>query len=484
MSVLSEKLSYFTEQKDQNIADLAKRSGIERSTLYQYLKGKRPLQNRAQLEALMSELHLTPDERIEVMEAYELARVGVKIYNRRRKVREILGSLLTVESGSFEETGTEPDSYFCIENQNHFIKGELEVNRLTNQIIREAMIRGEEIKLLIQPDYSLLMESLMLTGNVHKDTKVVQIICLEGDSGQDGCANLESFRWVLRYGIGIQNYEPRYYYGKTAEHYGVMNIMPYLILTEQYAIQISSDQKAAVLHNNFEIILYFSKIFEKMYQHSCPMMSRVDGFGGGQAKWGLDYIRQSDFSNIMEMSSGLCSIQFWDERLIRKYINKNIPDCEAMIESYVAYTSLLYQKKRQGQTTVLVNASYVEEFIRTGVFREYPAVFFAEPVSVADRRILIEKILIALEEGWYHIRIMPEDIFSLSYHWEILVQRGKNLILQYAFENHFRIFQFEETDILEAIYDFLETTSAGTNVLDDRQSAALLRKWSDEILGS
>ena len=69
-------------------------------------------------------------------------------------------------------------------------------------------------------------------------------------------------------------------------------------------------------------------------------------------------------------------------------------------------------------------------------------------------------------------------------HWEILVQRGKNLILQYAFENHFRIFQFEETDILEAIYDFLETTSAGTNVLDDRQSAALLRKWSDEILGS
>ena len=123
MSVLSEKLSYFTEQKDQNIADLAKRSGIERSTLYQYLKGKRPLQNRAQLEALMSELHLTPDERTEVMEAYELARVGVKIYNRRRKVREILGSLLTVESGSFEETGTEPDSYFCIENQNHFIKG-------------------------------------------------------------------------------------------------------------------------------------------------------------------------------------------------------------------------------------------------------------------------------------------------------------------------------------------------------------------------
>ena len=35
-----------------------------------------------------------------------------------------------------------------------------------------------------------------------------------------------------------------------------------------------------------------------------------------------------------------------------------------------------------------MNCSFVEEFIKTGVFREYPAVFFAEPVSREDRREL------------------------------------------------------------------------------------------------
>ena len=97
MSVLSEKLNYFVGQRGVNIADLAKRCRIERSTLYQYLKDRRPLQNKVQLEALMSELHLTPDERAEMLEAYEIARIGMRDYSRRCKVRELLDSLLTVE---------------------------------------------------------------------------------------------------------------------------------------------------------------------------------------------------------------------------------------------------------------------------------------------------------------------------------------------------------------------------------------------------
>lgn len=87
MSVLSEKLKYFIDQKGLSIADLARSSGIERSTLYQYIKDRRPLQNRVQLESIMADLHLTPDERADVLEAYEITRIGMKNYNRRRNGR-------------------------------------------------------------------------------------------------------------------------------------------------------------------------------------------------------------------------------------------------------------------------------------------------------------------------------------------------------------------------------------------------------------
>lgn len=230
MSVLSEKLSYFVEQRGRNMAELAKRCGIERSTLYQYLRGRRPLQNRGQLEAVMSELHLTPDERAEVWEAYEITRIGVRNYNRRCKVREILDSLLTVEEGALPRQPAEPEEAPGEPAGPGLLRGELEVNRVVNQVVRKAAAQGETLKLLAQPDYSLLMESLLLAEGPAQ-ARVIHIICLEADSGQDGCRNLENVRRILRYGVGIRRYEPRYYYGKAMEHYGVMNVMPYLIVT-------------------------------------------------------------------------------------------------------------------------------------------------------------------------------------------------------------------------------------------------------------
>ena len=165
------------------------------------------------------------------------------------------------------------------------------------------MVQGGEIRLLTQPDNDLLMESLLLLCDDNVQTRVTQIICLEVNGGRDGCRNLENIRRILR----------RYYYGSPAEHYGIMNVMPYLVVTDRYAVQISSDWKAAILHSNVEVVGYFGQFFEKMRRQSHTLMVSVDGFGGNQAKWGQDYLRGTTFSSTMEICSGLCSVQFWDK---------------------------------------------------------------------------------------------------------------------------------------------------------------------------
>ena len=129
-----------------------------------------------------------------------------------------------------------------------------------------------------------------------------------------------------------------------------------------------------------------------------------------------------------------------------------------------------------------MNASFVEAFIRDGILREYPSVFFNGAISISDHRILIGRILKAVDEGWYHIRLLPAENFPLSYHWEILISRGENMLFQYAHKNQFKIFQFQEADILEAFYDYLENISAGEDVLGDAQSAEQLRRWMEEHL--
>lgn len=483
MSILSERLKYFVEQKGYSIADLAGRSGIERATLYQYLKGSRPLKNHAHLENVMAELQLTPDERQEVLEAYEITQIGQVQYNRRCKVREILNSLLTIEEKTSVVPKLEQEMYLRTAEGQRLIQGELEINRLVSNIIYENVIRGGELRLLTQPDNDLLMESLLLLCDDNIQTKVTQIICLEAGGGRDGCRNLENIRRILRYGVGIRHYEPRYYYGRPAEHYGVMNVMPYLVVTDRCAVQISSDWKAAILHSEPAVVMYFRHFFEKMCRQSHTFMTSIDGFLGNQAKWGQQYLQITALSNILEICSGLCSVQFWDETLIRKYINPGIPDCESVIKNYSAYVSVLYQVKKRRHTTVLMNASFVERFIQDGILREYPSVFFKGAISAADRRLLIERILKAVDEGWYHIRLLPGENFPLYYHWEILLSRGESMLFQYAHQNQFKIFQFTEADILEAVYDYLASISVGKDTLDDAQSAAQLREWMEKYLG-
>ena len=482
MSVLSKKLSYFVEQRKQSIVELAKRSGIERSTLYQYLKGKRPMQNRGHLDTIMSWLHLTPDERAEILEAYEIDQVGIRTYRRRRRVKEILNSLLTVEE---IEGKPQPAPFRTGRDEKisrSLICGELEVNRAIHEVVRDAAANGHELKLLAQPDYSELLEALTLFRSREKGPKVIQVICMEADSGQDGCSNLDMIGWILRYGVGIYRYEPRYFYGKISEHYGSMNVFPYLVVTEHYAFQISTDRKKAILHSDPDFVLCFQEVFRQIYQQSQPLLISMDSFRGQQAQWALQFAETMDFSNTIEVCSGLCTIQFWDEELIRTYINKELPDYEKTAQEYIAYTSALYQAKRRGQITVLMNASFAEEFIKTGVFREYPGSFFSKPVSREDRKKLIDRILEAADEGWYHVRMIDAEDFPLSYRWEILMQRDLSLLFQYSFYNQFRVFQFLESDILDAVYDFLENLAAGPGTLDEETSVGFLRKWSRRYL--
>ena len=103
-------------------------------------------------------------------------------------------------------------------------------------------------------------------------------------------------------------------------------------------------------------------------------------------------------------------------------------------------------------------------------------------MSREDRRELVDRVLKAVDEGWYHIRMVPAEEFPLSYHWEILAHRGSSMLFQYVYQNQFQVFWFEERDILEATYDFLQSFADGENVLDESQSAELLRKWAKKYL--
>ncbi|MCI8949103.1 MAG: helix-turn-helix transcriptional regulator [Lachnospiraceae bacterium] len=488
MSVLSKSLENFIRQKKLSIADLAKRCQIDRSTMYQYVHGKRSLQNRELLENILAELRLTPEERFRVMESFEITQIGEERYYRRQKIKEIFESLLTLEENSPKTLPKQQEVTGYVQaiqaisqiSGSRLISGELKVQKVIKCIIKDAAERGSRICLFLQPE-NYFAHAMSVVYEYPENCRITHIICLNANPDPMECDNLEIIKRVIRSGIAIRDYQPFYYYGNPSEHYGMMNMMPYFIMVDDCAMQIAIDGKAVILHKDKEVNQYFQETFGKMLRRCHPLMKSTLGLEKRVA-WGMDELKRTHYNNTIEMSSGLCSLQFWNPELIKKYLPPAIPDYENLLKGIAHYASGLYQAKKKGQIKILMNPCFVLAFIKTGVIKEYPSIYFQAPLVPEDRKYILKQIFQAMEEGWYHIYFMEESIFPLDYRWEAVVQPHKSLYMQYCIDDQFRIFEFEIPEAVDAVSDYLESLIQSDSVMDEDTSRGLMRRWIEEYL--
>lgn len=486
MSILSEALENYVKQKKLGIADLAKRCQIDRSTMYQYIHGRRPLQNRELLDAILAELRLRPEERVKVMQAFEITLIGEGRYYRRKKIKEIFESLLTLEEvkgvnlfgGRQEASGSSQD----IQNVGSMlISGELKVQKAIRAVVRDACERGVTISLFLQPDIQFF-HAMNVVCEYPESCRLIHIICMDADPDPVECGNLEIIKSVIRSGIAIMDYQPFYYYGTPSEHYGMMNMMPYFVITEGCTLQVAIDGKAAIIHKDEGVNQYFQEAFGRMLRQCYPLMKSVIGLMD-RITWGIEDLKKpGKYRQNIEMSSGLCSLQFWDRKRIETYLPRSIDGYEHLLEGMVWYMAQLHEAKKKGQVKILMNPGFVLEFIKTGIIKEYPSIYFRTPLAPEDRRYILEQIFQAVEEGWYHLYFLEEREFPLDYRWEAIVEPHENLYMQYCVDNQFRIFEFEIPEVVDAVSDYLESLLQSDSLMDEKSSVELIRRWMEDYL--
>lgn len=488
MSILSECLDYFVKKKGQNIAELAKKCRIDRSTMYQYIRGKRSLQNQELFENILAELRLTPEERLKAIQAFEVTQIGEEKYYQREKVKELFDSLLTLEESRSYRTFLKGAGEFSLDGElfsdgwgSRMLCGEVEVQKGINRILQNAIGKGEDISLFLQPACTVFLYTINAIYTLAGRSTIRHIICLNSNSAPGEWDALEMVKTVMRCGVALGAYCPFYYYGIPTEHYGMMNLLPYFIIAGGFAVQIAVDGKTAIVHRDPEIYPFFQETFERMMQLCYPLMKSKTGLDK-RLSWGMDYTKDYNFRKTIEVSSGLCSLQFWKRELIQKYLNPAIPGYTDLLEGMACYTAELYEVKKKGDIFILMNARYVLDFIQTGVFKEYPTIFFVSPLDKKDRKYLLEQIFRAMEEGWYHVCFLDEKVFPLDYRWETVAHQDGKLYMQYCINDQFRIFEFEIPEVSDAIFDYFQNLSMGKSAMGEEESRELLRRWMKEYL--
>lgn len=93
MSAFSTKLSEYISASGQTIYALAISSGVDRSLIHRMMKGERTPSKKDTVLALSRALLLTATETAELVEAYEIARLGEGTYLELRYIRQMLAEI-------------------------------------------------------------------------------------------------------------------------------------------------------------------------------------------------------------------------------------------------------------------------------------------------------------------------------------------------------------------------------------------------------
>ncbi len=92
MSYFSDLLSAYSKRIGINSPQIAGYCGLDRVTVYRFMKGKTLPKDRATVHLMAGILQLTGDERNNLLEAYECARLGPRVYRERRYIKSFLMS--------------------------------------------------------------------------------------------------------------------------------------------------------------------------------------------------------------------------------------------------------------------------------------------------------------------------------------------------------------------------------------------------------
>ena len=100
MSYFSELLTFYSKRIGVNSPLIASYCGLDRVTVYRFLKGKTLPKDKDTVSKMAEFLQLTSDEKGTLAEAYECSRLGSHVYWERRYIRSFIRNIFKQEDGN------------------------------------------------------------------------------------------------------------------------------------------------------------------------------------------------------------------------------------------------------------------------------------------------------------------------------------------------------------------------------------------------
>lgn len=457
MSAFSELLSYYISQKNIKVYSILQYCGLDRSTMYQIINGKRTPSSMKVFQKIAEALRLTPLEYQKFEEAYIISRTGPETYYSRKSVENFILNFPT-DFSSTEKPTTKKSipSNFCKQelfSGSTALYTQVELNHYIHHILLNESDKPEgKIALLIQPDYHFLFS--LLPSLKPKGTLSIEHIIRMSSSGQmderNELYNLKYLTSILPMYIGNMNYQPYYFYENIHSYYHNFNGFPCIILTSTYAITCTADYQSGILHTDLSICTMLWDLYYS-YQSQCVPLFHVMGFVPDN---GVDFVNNF-YGNTPTyiLQPEACLTPFITIKLLGSALLPIFSDNNAV---YNQIKSLL-QANRHVLDTKKVYIYFTKDglnnFVHSGRIKEIPSCFY-RILTKAERISILESILPYCQKGTYRLLKRPFDHLSQNLH--LCVNQSSGYLLFNNLEQKTLSLIFNETSLISAFVDYLE----------------------------
>ncbi len=486
MSEFSDLLTQFIHDKNIKVYSMVRYCGIDRSTMYKIINGKRNPPSPALVDKIAEFMHLTPLEYEQFQTAYQITVTGRTTYFNRKSVENFL---MTFPRSSSQSILPSPLKISC-SNQDpaEAISGctalptRLEVNDyLHRMLIAESNKENGHIALFLQPDYDFLFSLLASLKSLNSDLYIEHILCLSNSEQMTETHepyNLVYIRKIISIYIHALNYHPYYFYDDIHSHYNSFNGFPCLIITQTCALTCTSDYHAGIFFTEPRTVQMMWDLYHNYLNKCFPLFHTVNSVLEeclvlGNMLW-------TDTPNY-GLQPEPCIIPFVTPQLLENAVRKDLPCRDAILPRLQEYIDLTRSRLPSCSTHLYHTKQGIDAFARTGRITEIPSEIY-RPFTIEERIFLLKELEKQCAWGTYRFLKKPLDQISDNLHLSVNTTSGYLLFTNIKKENIYLI--IKEPGILSSFLDYAE--SLDDSVLSTKEEMILylqsvIQKLKEEL---
>lgn len=472
LSAFSEHLHELRISHKINISRLAAIIGCDRSRLQKIFGGTRTNLPDGFFDTLCETLMLSPTERKQLENEYEILVHGETSYAAIEKINSIFSDFS--RTGKIVASPVRRNVDVIMTGDTLVIESKEKVLDCIRYVLDKAATQKKQLNIYAQPDIQLSEE--ILAALPSSQANVTMLIRFDNSAQKkEGLDNLEYFRNTLKIIAVLPQLNAMYYNDRVSEVDVLLHMPRQFITADNLVFCFSDDYENGILSSRSDFVRLYRKVFKGALTKSQPLFSKKEGI--------MELYKTYFVSNESEIAYCYqpCVTAGLTEEMLSGLINVPDPIAGMITKKMIAHFA---EQHEQSKTYSLFSANGLIGFMESGRINEIPDSLYYPP-TMRQRLFLLEQAIENLRKDVINYRVIrKESGIEPSKKMVVSVFDNSRILISLNENEKRNCFETSQNSLVEAYTSYFDWLIKSDLIMGKEETLALMESTAKKYAES